>query len=90
MIKSVQELKTEYYIKHPDGHFFDRDTLKWFGERISDMRFSSVPVEIVDVCGKVHSCYTLKSLQRANPSGPKWKTHYFDVETITQVFPEEV
>ena len=31
-------LRDAHLAKHPDSHFFDRDTLKFFGERFSEMR----------------------------------------------------
>lgn len=35
-INDVYDLRAAYYEKHPNGHFFDGDTLKFFGERFSE------------------------------------------------------
>ena len=35
---TVYELKARYLEKHPNGHFFDPETLKYFGETLSTMR----------------------------------------------------
>lgn len=86
IITSVDELKRAYYRKHPDYHFFDRDTLKFFGERLSDMRVLKDIVSVTDIQGNEHKCYVLSSVQRNHPMGPKKVYHYFDVEEIDQVF----
>lgn len=44
----VWKLVDIYQGKHPGGHFFDRDTLKFFGERLSDMRVLSETKTIKD------------------------------------------
>ena len=37
-MRNIDELIRAYYQKNPSGHYFDSDTLKFFGERRSDMR----------------------------------------------------
>ena len=48
----VWKLVDIYQGKHPGGHFFDRDTLKFFGERLSDMRVLSETETIKDCSGE--------------------------------------
>lgn len=84
-IKDANDLKREYYAKHPDGHFFDRDTLKFFGESMSQMRLLKGTVEVTDILSEKHTCYVLSSLQRKHPCGPRRTRHYFDVETLDAV-----
>ena len=84
-IKTAYQLRNAYYQKHPNGHFFDRDTLKFFGERMSDMRVLKKTVKYEDACGERHTCYELSSLQRKHPGGPRRVYHYFDVETLEDV-----
>ncbi len=74
-----------YKEKNPNGHFFDKDTLRFFGERISDMRVLKKTLEVTSSIGKVHTCYTLSVLQRKNPAGPLRKYHYFDVDTMQHI-----
>lgn len=76
----VWKLKEEYQRRHPDGHFFDHDTLKFFGERESEMR---VLKNKANVNGR--ECYILSSLQRKNPLGPRRAYHYFDMETFDNI-----
>ena len=84
-IRSVYGLISAYQSKHPTGHFFDRETLKFFGERISEMRLLKDRATVTDCCGEKHECYVLSSLQRKHPAGPTRAYHYFDVETIDDV-----
>lgn len=85
-IKSVNELIAAYKRKRPNDHYFDHDTLKCFGERISDMRLLKNRETITGLLGEKHDCYVLSSLQRENPMGPRRKYTYFDVETLDDVF----
>lgn len=74
-----------YKEKHPDGHFFDDKTLKFFGERLSDMRVLSNTETVKDCSGETHECYVLSKLQRKHPAGPKRTYTYFDVETLEDI-----
>lgn len=75
-----------YYARHPNGHFFDRDTLKFFGERRSEMRLLKNTVKIRDICGETHECYVISSVQRPGaPLRRRRAYHYFDVDTLTDV-----
>lgn len=82
---TVYELKRNYYKNNPDGHFFDRDTLRFFGERMSDMRVLKNTVIIKDYRGNDHECYCLSSYQRKHPCGPTRAYHYFDVKDFDNI-----
>ena len=82
---SVNQLIDRYQSKHPNGHFFDRETLKFFGERISEMRVLKGTVIVTSCGGEKHKCYMLSSRQHNHPGGPKRVYHYFDVETYDDV-----
>ena len=69
----------------PNSHFFDHDTLKFFGERISEMRVLEKLAEITDISGEKHTCYVLSSLQRNHPIRPTRTYHYFDTTTFREV-----
>lgn len=85
MICSVYGLRDAYYEKHPNGHYFDRDTLKFFGESFSTMRLLKGTVKIKDISGDEHECYVLSSLQRKYPGGPRRKYTYFDIHTLDYI-----
>lgn len=82
---TAYKLIQNYYAKNPHGHFFDHDTLKFFGERKSEMRVLKGTVNIMDYSGEVHECYMLSSLQRKHPLGARRVYHYFDVNTFEDV-----
>lgn len=84
-IESVYGLRDAYYEKHPNGHFFDHDTLKFFGESLSTMRLLKGTVQITDICGEKHECYTLSRLQKKFPGGPRRTYAYFDIDTLEDV-----
>lgn len=79
---TVYSLINNYYIHHPKGHYFHRDTLKWFGERISEMRVFKETVQIRDSLGEIHTCYVLSKLSRNHPYGKRRTYAYFDVDTF--------
>lgn len=80
----VAKLIREHITHNPTSHFFDRDTLAFFGERISDMRVlkDTVPYERD---GEKRNAYCLSSLQRNYPLGKRRAYHYFDTETFKEV-----
>lgn len=85
-IETLGDLRAAYYRTHPTGHFFDPDTLKFFGERPSEMRLLKDTVSVTDVCGEKHECYVVSSVQRPGPPLRKRrKYHYFDVATFEDV-----
>lgn len=84
-ISDIYDLKRAYYAKHPNGHFFDRDTLKFFGERFSEMRLLKGTVKVTDSLGDEHTCYVVSSLQRIPMVGRKRVYHHFDVETLEDI-----
>ena len=86
-IRDVYDLKAAYQEKHPEGHFFDIQTLKFFGERLSEMTLLDKTVNIVDYLGEKHKCHVLSTKQNGCPGGPKRRYHYFDVDTIEHIIP---
>lgn len=86
-MNDAYELIREYRRKQPNGHYFDQDTLRFFGERMSEMRLLKKKVTVVE-CGIEHECYVLSSLQRNAPYGPRRHHAYFDTETLRDVIPD--
>ena len=56
---TVDKLEWKYGKSHPGYHFFDRESMKFFGERWSDMRVFKKTKTVVDRRGKkqVHEGY---------------------------------
>lgn len=84
-IRDIYDLRNAYYDKHPDGHYFDHDTLKFFGETLSSMRLLKGTSIITDTLGEKHECYVISKLQRKHPCGPRRTYGYFDVNTLDDV-----
>ena len=82
------QLKNKIELIGGESHFFDHDTLKCFGERLSDMRVLKCIVQITDICGEVHECYCVSATRRKNWNGnckPYKYYHYFDTTTFHHV-----
>lgn len=84
--RDAAHLARMYQEMHPNGHFFDPKTLKFFGERMSGMRLLKGTVHIKSAGGYDHECYVLSSVQRPGPPLKRRRVyHYFDVETLEDV-----
>ncbi len=82
MYKNINEFIKAYYEKNPDGHYFDPETLKFFGECLSEMRLLKKTVKIKDISGKEYEAYVISRLQRNHPGGPRRTYAYFDADTL--------
>lgn len=80
---TVEELKRECKSHNPDSHFFDSDTLKFFGD--SKMYVLKGTAEIVDIFGEKHTCYVLSTFQKNFPFKATRRYHYFDVNTFEHI-----
>lgn len=85
MIKTVRGLIKAHKEKNPGSHFFDKNTLEFFGESISSMELASYTTKMADARGEVHECYVLTTMQNKHPSGPRKRKAYFDVETLDHI-----
>jgi hypothetical protein len=82
------ELKNRIIDTGKEVHFFDPDTLKFFGETLSGMRLLKGIHVISDISGVKHDCYCVAVTRRKNAFGPcKPYTfyHYFDAKTFRHV-----
>lgn len=91
-VYDVYSLRAAHLAAHPGSHFFDADTLKFFGEQLSRMRLLKSKKLVKDFSGVTHKCYILSSPQKC----PSWtgrgyirrtKWFYFDVDTLDEVMP---
>ena len=78
---TAYELRRKYKENNPDGHYFDVNTLRFFGEDMESMEVQKDLETVKDYRGKEHLCYVLVSLQRNHPDGETWVKHYFDSQT---------
>ena len=82
---TIYEFVQKYHRAQPGGHFFDRQTLEFFGERLSEMRVLRDTATITAEDGKTHECYVLSRFQRKHPRGPRRTYAFFDIETLDDV-----
>lgn len=82
---SVYQLKDLHLKHHPKSHYFDCDTLKFFGESLSTMRVLKETVTVIGYSGEKHICYVLSKLSKKYPTGKKRTYAYFDVETLDDI-----
>ena len=87
MVMTVRELVKQYRAHQPDGVFFNRDTLSFYGERIEDMRITGKGT-ITDRDGDNYICWELRTLQRHPRLGRRFKLYYFDTDTNDIVMPD--
>lgn len=88
MYKNINEFIKAYYEKNPDGHYFDKETLSFFGERLSDMYLLKKTVKVKDISGVEREAYVISRLQRNHPSGPRRTYAYFDIDTLDDIITE--
>lgn len=81
----IYGLINKYYQHHPTGHYFDDTTLRFFGERKSEMRVLKGTIKVTDICGDEHECYMVSSVQHKAPGGAKRHYAYFDTTTFDHV-----
>lgn len=84
---TVQELIRNYKTNYPEGHYFDPDTMKFFGERLSEMSVLKSKEKVFDYNGDEHLCFVLNCIQRPPYGKPFRKYHYFDVESFDPIIP---
>lgn len=83
---TVYELKQIYQTKKPDGHFFDKETLKHFGESLSRMKVEKGPFEHIDYRGVKHQCYKLTTKQKDLYDNPIKAVFLFDIDTMEDFY----
>lgn len=70
---------------HPTSHFFDDQTLAFFGESLRTMKVLDKTTEIIDAFGRKHHVYQVSSLQKKHPEGPKRQIFYFDDQSYDYI-----
>jgi len=70
---TIWEIKRIYQRKNPDGHYFDRDTLRFFGQILGDFRVKHIDKRVFIYCWKCNSVYN------------KWKS---PGTSLAEFFPE--
>lgn len=75
----------DYRITHPQSYYFSPATLKFFGERLSDMRILSKTKKVKDSYGQEFECFVLSKSSK-NWNNKRIRTYaYFNTENLDQV-----
>ena len=82
---SIRYFIEAYESKNPNSPYFSKDTLKFFGERLSEMRVLKNTEVVKDSMGELHQCYVVSSVQHNYPNGATKHYAYFDVDTLEVV-----
>ena len=82
---TVNELIRKHEELNPRSHFFDKDTLKFFGETISGMYLYKKTTKVKDYSGELHECYVISCIQKNSPLKNKRYYHYFDTTTFDAI-----
>ena len=79
---TASELKRQYQA-HGNDYFFDRSSMKFFGDTMSNYYVPAATVNIETYSGDVHTCY---ELQRRRPvKHGLYSSHFFDVDTFETI-----
>lgn len=84
--KSISYFIEAHKDKNPNSYYFSKGALKFFGEKLSEMRILKSTVVIKDLMGELHQCYVMSSVQHKYPNGATRHYTYFDVETLEEVW----
>ena len=76
---TVEELIRNYRKHNPDGHYFDRSALQFFGEKVEEMEI--VPTERADII-------CLKAISHNAPAGETAHYTFFDAKTFEEIDPK--
>jgi len=66
--------------------FFSHDTLKAFGERLSEMRLLKGTRHITNNCGDEVEVYVISVYQHKAPAGCRRRYRYFNIDTLDVEF----
>lgn len=85
-IKTPEALAKEVKTANPNSHFFDAETMQYFGDSWSNYQVRG-PVEIESITGEILPCYVL-SRKKPVKHGLK-KNAYFCAASFRQVWKKE-
>ena len=85
---TASELKAQYELHNPDGHFFTRNNMRFAGDKMSNYYVPAATVDIKRYDGTLTKCY---ELQRRRPvKGGLNKSAYFSTDSFSLIHGEAV
>lgn len=82
------DLKYQHEQHQPDSLFFERDTMKFFGDTMSNYTVPRKLVQVKDHHDIVHECWELRRKRPVN--GGLQTSAYFDATTFERIRGEEL
>lgn len=80
---TLEQLMQEYDKRN--NHYFDKDTLKHWGECLSDMKILENTVVKKDLQGQEHECIVLSKISKDFYGKPYRNYDYFDINTLNRI-----
>lgn len=85
---TVSELKYHYQLANPNGHFFDRKTMSFFGDTMSNYGVRANTVNVREYDGNIVECFVLYR-RRATKHGLTGSA-YFSVSDFSKIIGEVI
>ena len=85
----IYKLREMHLRKHPNSHWFDTETMKFFGESLSTMQVLKKPAKVTDICGNQHTCFVVSKIGKDAFWNRRRSYAYFDVETLEYIIISE-
>lgn len=87
MSKKMDKATLRYLVTQTGSNYFDRESMKFFGDTMANMACNSQPIEISNTLGEKKMVY---GIWRKVPTPMlRYKTDYFDAVTFERVHPRE-
>lgn len=80
---TLDKLVREY--KKRNSHYFDKKTLEYWGECLSDMEILKDTAIKKDLQGKEHECIVLSKVSKDFYGKPYKNYEYFDIDTLNVI-----
>ena len=88
---TIQDYNNDFYYFYHDyqwlqgDHYFDEDTLNFFGEQMSDFKILENKIVVKDFNDKKHTCFVLSKVSQ-DFTGRYFRNYdYFDVNTLERI-----
>ena len=80
---TLNQLVEEY--EKRNNCYFKKETLKFWGERLSDMYILKDTVKKCDYQGNIHECVVLSKISKDFSGKPYRNYDYFDIDTLNRI-----
>ena len=82
------QLKAKHLELNPESLYFTRDSMRFFGDTMSNYRVPAKPVIVETILGERFTCYELQRKRAVN--GGLKTSAYFDINTFKRILGEPI